>query len=245
MLTHTLSDPKYRQLISTNPIVKQLVNEIEDEHTLTMRKLAHEINNALTLINSSIQVITSSHPEVSGYKYWDFVQDDIHHLISLMKDITTYNNGKTLLSPAPTDLTEMLLSIINSFDVSPTRTKLTLHPETDIPIILSDRTKLRQVFINIIKNALEAVADIPQAYVKIILSYDPDAETIFIRFKDNGCGIPPEQIDVIFSPMVTFKPNGNGLGLSISKKIIEAHNGSISVTSRVGQGTCFTICLPV
>lgn len=245
MFTNALSNPLYCELIHSNPDIRQLIEYIENENTLTMRKMTHEINNALTLINSSLQIIESSHPEVNKFKYWNSTMDDIHYLITFMSEISLFNNVGYSLSPSPTDLPEMLNSIISSFAGLNKNINLSISNPDNIPIILSDKTKLRQVFINIIKNSFEALEETSSPYIHISLQYDNTAEKILIMIEDNGCGISPECIETIFSPLVSYKKGGTGLGLSISKKIVEAHNGSLSVTSVPEHGTTFMIELPV
>lgn len=102
--------------------------------------------------------------------------------------------------------------------------------------------ELRRVFVNLIKNAIEALDN----GGRIILSTDliKNKDTIVIHVEDNGCGIPEESKDQIFVPNFSTKSSGTGLGLAITKKIIDEHNGHISFTSEIGHGTTFTIELP-
>ncbi|MGB9622647.1 MAG: sensor histidine kinase, partial [Candidatus Bathyarchaeia archaeon] len=78
----------------------------------------------------------------------------------------------------------------------------------------------------------------------ITISSSLEGDELFIRVSDTGVGIPKEYMSEIFRPFFTTKPKGQGLGLSVCKRIVEAHNGSISVESKVGEGTTFTIKLP-
>ena len=114
---------------------------------------------------------------------------------------------------------------------------------TPIPILQCDKTKLKQVLINLIKNAYEAInQNSNSSYIHITISYNNENMEIIIA--DNGCGMDAEQLDNIFTPMISYKPNGNGLGLSISKRIIEAHGGTLTVESDKNTGTKFLITLP-
>ena len=180
MFTNALSNPVYYELIHNNPDIKNLVEYIENENTLTMRKMTHEINNALTLINSSLQIIESSHPDVKNFKYWNSTMEDMHYLITFMSEISVYNNGGNLLSPSPTDVSEMINGILSSFSVLNKNIRLSFNNPNHIPVILSDATKLRQVFINIIKNSFEALEGIPSPYIHISLEYDKNSEKIQI-----------------------------------------------------------------
>lgn len=214
------------------------------EYSLSIRKMTHEINNALTLINSSLQIIESSHPEVKTFKYWDTTMDDIHYLINLVSEISYFNNTERLC-PESTNLMSLIQNTVNSFNAYENAENMEISVKTlnHIPNIQCDRIKLKQVLINLIKNAYEAIEQ-KNSFSYIHISVKSNEEKVFIRIEDNGCGIKPEQLDNIFFPMVSYKANGTGLGLPISKKIIEAHSGTISVESSSNTGTTFIITLP-
>jgi two-component system, NtrC family, sensor kinase len=111
----------------------------------------------------------------------------------------------------------------------------------DISAINADETKLKQVFLNIILNAAQAM----EGNGKLIISTTTDKRQIKIRIQDTGPGIPPENMDKLFSPFFTTKEKGTGLGLAISYGIIERHKGKIDVYSELGKGSTFTIILPL
>ncbi len=118
--------------------------------------------------------------------------------------------------------------------------------DSDLPLIKGNFANLGQVFINIIKNAVQAL---PEGKGTITLStrYDHGKDRIVVECRDNGRGIPPEIQKDIFKPFFTTKEvgKGTGLGLYVSHEIIRKHKGSISVTSEPGKGTAFTVELPV
>jgi two-component system NtrC family sensor kinase len=111
----------------------------------------------------------------------------------------------------------------------------------DIPAIIADETKLKQVFLNIILNAAQAM----EGKGKLTISTMADKRQIKIRIQDTGPGIPPENMDKLFSPFFTTKEKGTGLGLAISYGIIEHHKGKIDVYSELEKGSTFTITLPI
>jgi len=116
--------------------------------------------------------------------------------------------------------------------------------QSELPPISSDRILLRQVFLNFLNNAVDALSEKGQITVKAALV---PARGVEIEITDNGCGISPEDLPKIFDPFFTTKSpgKGTGLGLSLSHTILEKLGGSVSVSSRLGQGTTFTIQLPL
>ena len=107
--------------------------------------------------------------------------------------------------------------------------------------IVADADQLRQVFINLISNAAQAMPEGGELLIRTTQSDD----FVKVEFKDTGTGISPENLEKILQPMFSTKIKGVGLGLTISKRIIESHHGKIEVNSQVGQGTTFIITLPI
>ena len=113
----------------------------------------------------------------------------------------------------------------------------------DLPLISGDKNQLQQVFLNLSLNAVEAMED--GGTLRIATSVTDG--NLIITFEDTGCGIKEEHLDDIFEPFFTTKPTakGTGLGLSVSYGIVRQHGGSISVESKVGEGSIFTVTLPI
>ena len=120
------------------------------------------------------------------------------------------------------------------------------HLDPSIPLIQGDPNQIKQVFMNMMVNAAEAMSE-GGGTLTITTGINPDESSITISFKDTGMGIPPEIQSKIFDPFFTTKEvgKGTGLGLSTSYGIIQSHHGSIEVESKVGEGTTFNIVLPV
>jgi two-component system NtrC family sensor kinase len=111
----------------------------------------------------------------------------------------------------------------------------------DLPFVEADADELKQVFLNLILNAVEAM---PEEGVLTIASFKGGDDQVGIAFEDTGVGIPSENLPYLFEPFFSTKEEGTGLGLSISYMLIERHGGKITVTSQVHHGTTFTVWLP-
>ena len=120
------------------------------------------------------------------------------------------------------------------------------HLDPSLPFIEGDSNQIKQVFMNMMVNAAEAMSE-RGGYLTITTGSSPDRSSIFISFKDTGTGIPPEVQPKIFDPFFTTKAvgKGTGLGLSTSYGIIQSHHGNIEVESEAGKWTTFNISLPV
>lgn len=218
------------------------VSKLEQNYSMILKKISHEFGNILTLINSSLQIIESSHPEVRSYKYWNSTMSDVHYMKDLVNELVCFNNSAKL-NLNKININLIIENIIESFSLEKIYENINFH--VDLPqnqvIVIADFVKIKQALINLIKNACEAIESKGDIYITIKqLDYN-----ISIIIHDTGCGIEEKIIDDIFLPMFTSKKNGCGLGLAITKKIITSHSGSIKVTSKLGEGATFTIEIPI
>jgi two-component system nitrogen regulation sensor histidine kinase GlnL len=170
----------------------------------------------------------------------------------------------------PVDIHEMLLEILflesKSGDIR--QVQFLQNFDVTLPLVLGDRDSLKQVFLNLIKNAVEAISDRPfpetaalgsstgssnspahgiiEITTRWITNYKlKDENAISIEIRDNGMGIPRDTLEKIFTPFYTTKKSGSGLGLFLAYQIIAKHGGAIQVESELGKGTLFKVYLPV
>ena len=108
-------------------------------------------------------------------------------------------------------------------------------------ILMLDRSQIEQVLINLLKNAGEACMEQEIPEVIIATHYEMEKRIFMLTVTDNGSGILPDVLDKIFVPFFTTKPTGSGIGLSLCKQIMNLHGGSISVSSEIGKGSCFSL----
>ena len=125
--------------------------------------------------------------------------------------------------------------------------------EPDVPELLADPHQLRQLFSNLLANAFEALGG--EGHVDIrawllpgeedLAGVDPQPPQVVVEVRDSGPGIAPEDLERIFSPFFSTKPQGTGLGLAIVRNVVDAHDGRIDASSAPGRGTAFKVTLPV
>ena len=115
----------------------------------------------------------------------------------------------------------------------------------NLPQIRGDRIQLQQVLLNLISNSLEAMESINDARELLIRTSRKDSDTIMIEVKDSGCGIPEQNLSKLFVHFFTSKPDGLGMGLSISRSIVEAHGGRLDAENNSDRGATFYFTLPL
>ena len=241
MLSH-IDICRMNRLMEHNPEAKNIIEQLLQNHQTIVSLISHEIRNPLTLISSSLQLMEQTHPEVRDFSNWDQTMQDLNFLCQLLSELSAYNNGSTLRYQV-FSLQELLRSVAVSFAISLENASVSFRSSIDPAIkdYAGDQIKLREVLLNLLKNARESQAD------EIVLSASSGCDTsgIQISIRDNGCGIEQDQLDQIFQAFHTTKQEGTGLGLSLSKRIIEAHHGTLTVTSAPGEGRTFTVFLPL
>lgn len=243
-MLHNIDINKMNALMEENHDAKQIINQLLENHHETVSTIAHEIRNPLTLISSSLQVMEIQHPEVKEFPHWKQTLEDVGFVCQLLNELSTFNNSDAL-HYSVFSMERLLKNIAVSFAISLDSEDSDIEFSSEIPSGLGDFTgdkvKLEEVFLNLLKNAKESITG--EGLIRLCASRNNN--TLTIRCQDTGCGISEEIIDYIFEPFKTFKEGGTGLGLSLSKRIIENHGGSISVESKVDEGSAFTIKLPV
>jgi signal transduction histidine kinase len=115
---------------------------------------------------------------------------------------------------------------------------------TDFPLVMGDRVQLQQVFMNLILNAIDAVKDVDGTRELAIKSQREENDQLLVSVSDTGVGLPPQQADQIFNAFFTTKPHGTGMGLRISRSIVESHGGRLWAADNSPRGASFHLTLP-
>ena len=178
----------------------------------------------------------------------DIAQNMVETVNDLL-DISKIEQGGLVLTKEPVDLVELLDHLSEEYRMTAESKQLSLLFKTDLPvaIISGDKTKLRQVFVNIIDNAIKYTES---GLITVNLSYDAERNNFIASVIDTGPGISAEELENLFEKFARGKAGkassaGSGLGLYLGKKIVELHNGDILVTSEgISKGSTFSVILP-
>ena len=202
--------------------------------------VAHELRNPLGVINNSVYYLNSrlDPSETKVIKHLRIIEREVRAANEIVSDLMSFTRAGELetLPVQPGTLVRQTLDRAMVPDA--VCTHLELAP--DLPDVNVDAGKMEQVFLNLINNAVQAM---PEGGDLRITTGVRDGHAEF-AFLDTGTGIPTEDFDRIFEPLFTTKARGIGLGLSVARMLVEAHEGEITVQSRVNEGSCFTVRLP-
>ena len=235
---------KMNRLMEENKDAKQIISQLLENHHVAVSMIAHEIRNPLTLVSSSLQIMEAQHPEVKEFHNWKQTMEDVQFMCSLLNELSSFNKSGTL-HHSVFSIEQLLKNIAVSFaislDAADSDIEFTSRIAPGMGDVTGDKIKLEEVMLNLLQNARDAVS----SQGKITLEADRFHDCVVIRCTDNGCGIPEDLLGTIFDPFVTYKENVTGLGLSSSRRIVEAHGGTIRAESTSEKGTVFTVTLPI
>ncbi|XQY91219.1 ATP-binding protein [Metabacillus sp. HB246100] len=205
--------------------------------------VAHEVRNPLTVVRGFIQLMGYSKelPPDKKKEYADLVMTEIDRAQSIITDYLSLA-GQQYLTKERIPLTLLLndLSTLMSSYANLKSVKFVCHTDEHL-FVHGDKTKLKQVFINVIKNSIEAVPDLGGV---VTIGAEAKDEMIQIKISDNGAGMSHEQLARLGEPYYTLKERGTGLGLTVTYSILKNHNGHIHYKSELHKGTIATITLP-
>lgn len=209
--------------------------------------LAHEIRNPLGSIQGTAEILKDDfQPGEKKYEFLEIMVKESKRLNKVVEDFLRLARPQPILM-GRCDLAEELQNVLSLLSAEARKRSVALECSADpMPAIAGDPEKLRQAFLNIVLNGLQASPAGGLVTITLAREEPEPGGTPWVElvFTDTGSGIPAEAADRIFEPFFTTKEGGTGLGLAITRKIIEAHGGSITVESASGKGAAFRIRLP-
>ena len=222
-------------------------DEFQEERVELLSRLtssiAHEIKNPLTGISAGVQYLARKLPPgATEEETVEFILTEINRLSRIIDDLYSVSKPTPLIF-VETDVADVINKslLCLSEEVLKREISTEVSLAKDAPPIKADPDRLQQVFINVIKNAIEACPTGGRVEIRMACS----GHNIHIEFADDGCGIPIDEIDKIFEPFHSGKASGTGLGLYLSRNIVERHRGTIDVSQARDRGTVFTVTLPI
>ncbi|MDZ5472003.1 ATP-binding protein [Bacillus sp. 31A1R] len=226
---------------------RSLKRTIQTEKLLTAGQLsagiAHEIRNPLTAIKGFLQFFEGSFPP-SQLPFLKIVNDEIDKIERITGEMLSLSKPQAIIYSKhnPISLIHEVITLLES-QANLKNVELLLNYDCKNILLNCDRSRIKQVFINLIKNAIDSIDQRGGTVTLNVRCHDE--QYVFIDISDNGCGIPSELLEKINEPFYTTKGTGTGLGLTICNNIVKEHFGEISIQSKVNEGTTFTVKLPV
>jgi C4-dicarboxylate-specific signal transduction histidine kinase len=212
--------------------------------------LAHEVNQpiaaALTNANTCLRWLTRDHPDLEEAREAAsrIVQDATRAagIISRVRLLFKKSTPQWDL----VDVNEAIREMIALLHGEAARYNITVRMElaADLPWTTGDRVQLQQVLMNLVANSIDAMKEVDGARELAVKSQRTEKEEVLVSVTDTGIGLPPQQADQIFNAFFTTKPHGTGMGLRISRSIVESHGGQLWATDNSPRGTSFWFSLP-
>ena len=213
--------------------------------------LAHEIRNPLVAIRTFTQLLPERYDDPEFREgFQGLALKEVDRICGLITDLLSFARpSKPNVAPENVnDVVDNIARILES-QAKEKGVEISRQLGADLPKVWIDREQMKQVFMNLILNAIQAMKGAGQVtLMSRAISKNgvgPAAEFVQVEVKDNGVGIPAENLQHIFDPFFTSKDEGSGLGLAVSHQIVQEHGGFVTVESTVGEGTSFFVHVPV
>jgi signal transduction histidine kinase len=213
--------------------------------------LAHEIRNPLVAIRTFTQLLPERYNDAEFREgFQGLALKEVDRICGLINDLLSFARPSRP-NVAEENVNEIIDGIGRILETEAKEKGVNIIRDfaTNLPRVWIDREQMKQVFMNLILNAIQAMRDGGSIFISTRLHMNSDAsrsgQFVQVEIRDTGIGIPEENLDHIFDPFFTSKDEGSGLGLSISHQIVQEHGGYVVVESKVGKGTTFFINLPI
>lgn len=199
--------------------------------------VAHEIRNPLTTIKGFIQLFRDK----IDTRYIDLILVELDRINFIVSEFLVLSKPQAIQFKL-TDIKSLIhrVTYFMEAEMNMKNIQITSTFEPDLPLVRSEENQLKQVFVNLFKNAMESM----DGGGTIRLDLRADSDLLYIEIRDEGSGMPEHILKRLGEPFYTTKEGGTGLGLMVSKKIIENHGGEISFDSKVDEGTSVVVVLP-
>ncbi|MFK5986295.1 MAG: PAS domain S-box protein [Pseudomonadota bacterium] len=215
--------------------------------------IAHDLRNPLSSIKMGMQILQNQSNKTDGVEEQELIHiglEQVHYMESILSDLLSFSRPDQLNAEwlaVDKLLDTSLISVQKQIDEN--KVNISIHYQTGLPTIFVDKTKMRQIFSNLVTNALQAMTKEQhkpsKLTISVTLKLTDDGPKLEIIIADNGLGIDKSTQKKLFEPFFTTRAQGTGLGLAIVKRFIEQHKGSIIIDSEINLGTSAIINLPI
>jgi signal transduction histidine kinase len=247
-LRERLVDDEVRRQVETSGARER--RSLEETHARSLERLAagvaHEIRNPVTAAKSLVQQMGEDPASADSVAYANLALAELDRVERSISHLLRYAREEEL-ELRDVRLRDVVDSALATFAERAARTGVRIEREVDADGPLrADAEKLRRVVINLVGNALDALdqAKTREPCVRVLAGESLSGAEVWLRVRDNGPGMPAEQLERAFDPFFTAKQGGTGLGLALARKVVDAHGGSLEASSAPGAGTEFVVTLP-
>jgi PAS domain S-box-containing protein len=236
----------HRDITDQKQLEQQLMHSQKMESIGTLAAgIAHEVGNPLASISSIVQVLSRTIDDEKAKDKLGLVQSQVHRITKIIRDLVDFSRPSNY-QVQPTDIVRILAETIEIVKMGKKAKAITFvtHVRRQMPMLSLVPDQISQVFINILLNAVDALQGREGTITTELTRGDED---VVVTITDTGCGITEENMQKIFEPFFTTKRvgEGTGLGLWVSYGIVRSFRGDITVKSTPGQGTSFSVSLPL
>jgi PAS domain S-box-containing protein len=213
--------------------------------------IAHEVNQPLSgiITNAStcLRMLDADPPNVDGARETSRrTIRDAHRASDVVTRLRALFGHKDVVAESVdlNEITHEVIALLRS-ELQRNHVKVQFESGADLPPVTADRTQLQQVILNLVQNASDAMKDVTQRQRQLVIKTErDDCDGVRLSVQDSGTGVDPELVDKLFQPFYTTKSNGMGIGLSVSRSIIDSHNGRLWATRNEGPGATFAFFIP-
>lgn len=244
---------KLRSALKMEKMESIRAQQLNDMKLRFFTNISHEFKTPLALISGPLEVLMEQIKDPDQVKELEIIQqnsDRLSRLINQIMDIRRIDNGKIALELSHGDIIQFIKDIFLSFGNSAKgkNVRLSYNSGIDHLLISFDRDKVEKIIMNLMSNAMKFTKSDGEIRMDVDIDVFDGHDSIVIKISDTGCGIPEDELPMIFDRFYQTRDgsnvNGSGIGLSIVKEYVELHNGNIGVESEPGKGTQFTLCIP-
>jgi two-component system nitrogen regulation sensor histidine kinase GlnL len=241
-------------------IQKSLEDMVEDRESISAfgniaAGIAHEVKNPLGGIRGAAELLVARTEEDRTREIAEMIVREVERIAALVDDLMVFTPGDAVRY-GPVNIHRVLDDVLELMALDPISETVQFqrHYDPSIPELLADGDRLAQVFLNLCRNAVQAMAPEPGSLIvrtrmpldhRLSGAHGNSIPTLVVEIADNGPGIPNEVLNKLATPFFTTRADGTGLGLAVSRNWVSRHGGALRIESAVGKGTTAKVSLPL